>query len=88
MQFVREVGGPDITVTDEQGNDVPTNMLSWSPVGDFEVATLEIAEMAHSVVSEGKFGIMQYGWTVKPEVLHPAGYAYPAAAGDAGAAPR
>lgn len=71
VQFTREAGGADIVVD----GAVPT--LSWTSVGDWEVATLQISEGAHAVESDGYFGIVQYGWNAKPDVNVTAAYGYP-----------
>jgi hypothetical protein len=72
VQFIREAGGGDIVM-----DGMVVQNLIWNSVGEFEVATLAVTEGAHAVESDGSFGIVQYGWTAKPEFPIPAGYAYP-----------
>lgn len=58
IQVIREVGGPDVFLNDEAIPDA-----SYEQVGNFQFATVQIAEGTHALRSEGPFGTLHVGYS-------------------------
>jgi hypothetical protein len=70
VQVMREAGSADV-ILDGQ------SISGWAPIQGWEVTTVSISEGAHQIESADQFGILQYGWTSKPNFSVTAAYAYP-----------
>jgi hypothetical protein len=60
IQLIRPANGPDVIL-----DFIP--QADWETIGNFEVATREVDEGAHTIYSTGPFGVIQIGLT---EDLH------------------
>ncbi|WP_240480133.1 IgGFc-binding protein [Enhygromyxa salina] len=70
VQVIRESGTADVLLDD-------ASVSGWTPVGDWEIATVEVGEGPHEIHSAGSFGIVQYGYSdfISAE-QNSAGYGY------------
>lgn len=56
VQVIRETGGPDVILDDM------TTIIFDEQVGEYEFGIQQVGEGPHRIVSDGPFGILQFGW--------------------------
>jgi hypothetical protein len=74
-QIIRNKGGADVTVTDENGD--PEVVTGYYTIGDYEVADWLISEGAHRAESDDPFGVIQVGYSAGAGGEGRASYGYP-----------